>query len=190
MAARRTKDQRTQTQRIQDMWAEVHAKADGHKFEPPVRYRVSDIAKRLAATDGAGRSEAYFARQVRGWAQHGLFEPLGLKGSGRTASRVFDKSAIYRAKALSVLTGLGLRPSELHNVLSGFWFDKAVERVQAGEDLNFQIAVGDDGSCFEASAEDKAAPLGDGTRASLYMIFDMHQLLEGLDEDKDEGGTS
>lgn len=64
---------------------------------------VASLAERLARA--SGQSPAFHARQIRHWAQHGIFWDAFLPAdAGPTTSREFEEKHIGRALLLSVLS--------------------------------------------------------------------------------------
>ena len=73
---------------------------------------VASLAERLARA--SEQSPAFHARQIRHWAQHGIFWDAFLpEGAGPTTSREFEEKHIGRALLLSVLAAQGLNVDEL-----------------------------------------------------------------------------
>lgn len=63
----------------------------------------------------------YYARQIRGWAQHRLFGlDVELKGEGPTAAQLFRRHHLAMAKLFSVLTRLNFEANALRTVTACF----------------------------------------------------------------------
>jgi hypothetical protein len=63
----------------------------------------------------------YYARQIRGWAQHRLFgSDVKLKGEGPTAAQLFRRHHLAMAKVFSVLTRLNFEANALRTVTACF----------------------------------------------------------------------
>lgn len=65
-------------------------------------------------------SAAYYARQIRGWAQADLFPDAGIRGSGRTAAQVFQSHHLVEARIYGVLTMMGMTVPQLRLVQACF----------------------------------------------------------------------
>jgi hypothetical protein len=87
--------------------------ADETKFASPIfayqnfgpLFSVSELAQRMAEP---GIPNGTIESQLRRWAQQGLIIPREKRGSGRTASNLFDCNELGIAKILSELTDLGI----------------------------------------------------------------------------------
>lgn len=77
---------------------------------------VADMAERLARC--TGHPVEYHARQLRHWAQRGVFDNLRLRGKGLTAAREFSEVHLARARLLAFLVGLGFGVDQLVKVVS------------------------------------------------------------------------
>ena len=88
-------------------------KPDESNFTPPIfaypnfgpLFSVSELATRMTEP---GISNGTIESQLRRWAQQGLIMPREKRGSGRTASNLFDCNELGIAKILSELTDLGI----------------------------------------------------------------------------------
>jgi len=78
-------------------------------------FTVGQMAERLSVAKPS-LSAAYIARQVRGWAQAGLFPDAGVRGSGRTAAQIFEEHHLVMAQIYGFLTMLGMNASQLKAV--------------------------------------------------------------------------
>lgn len=73
---------------------------------------VADLAERLSLA--SEQSVSYHARQIRHWAQRGIFSDARIPpGAGPTASREFQPKHVGRAILLSALSAQGLNVDEL-----------------------------------------------------------------------------
>lgn len=76
---------------------------------------VAEMADRIA-----GLSEnvmaSTVARQIRNWAQAGLFGDLALRGSGPTAAQIFEDEHLVTARLFNILGRLGLNVSHFEVV--------------------------------------------------------------------------
>ncbi|MBA4610754.1 hypothetical protein H1W37_03765 [Stappia taiwanensis] len=77
---------------------------------------VKDMAYRLAVA--TGQSETLHARQVRHWAQHGLFgfEDLERSGDSRTASYFYNDRHLAAARLYALFTAMGWNIDQLGKV--------------------------------------------------------------------------
>lgn len=76
---------------------------------------VSEVAEKLAGTLPLDTS--YFERQIRRWAQQGLFGDLPRRGPGRTASQLFEPMHVVMAFVFGRLTRIA-GEGEILNIAS------------------------------------------------------------------------
>jgi hypothetical protein len=74
-------------------------------------------------------SAAFHARQIRGWAQAGLFPDAALRGSGRTAAQIFQRHHLVVARIYGVLAMMGMTVPQLRRVAGCFQNGSGVRRV-------------------------------------------------------------
>jgi len=83
----------------------------------------ADIVGKLNAE--AAAQQLVFDR-VRHWTREGLLSPAGEKNPGTGRARLYDESAVRKARVLNSLTECGVTIRNLH-VISDFLDDRAVE---------------------------------------------------------------
>lgn len=95
-------------------------------------------------------SAAFHARQIRGWAQAGLFPDAALRGSGRTAAQIFQRHHLVVARIYGVLAMMGMTVPQLRLVgaclKNGKDVRRVVEAYAAGDhDWRFVLHLTNDG---------------------------------------------
>ncbi|MCJ2120671.1 hypothetical protein MKK65_29640 [Methylobacterium sp. J-001] len=68
---------------------------------------VAEMAERIAGSSD-GVPAGTIARQIRNWAQAGLFGDLTLRGTGPTAAQIFEDEHLVTARLFNILGRLGM----------------------------------------------------------------------------------
>jgi hypothetical protein len=89
----------------------------------------SEITDNLNASGAAERlvlDQRLMFDRVRHWTREGLLSPAGAKNPGTGRARLYDESAVRKARVLNSLTECGVTVRNLH-VISNFLDSKAAE---------------------------------------------------------------
>ena len=79
-------------------------------------FSLSLMANRIAIQDGRDEdATAFLHRQIRNWFNMGLLSACDYRGHGKTATALFDESALCAARLYSVLIDLGFDVKLLRN---------------------------------------------------------------------------
>jgi len=148
--------------------------ATGNPFALGGGYRVDDLARRLAEAVPGTKTRQYFARQIRGWAQRGLLESPELRGHGPTAARVFDADALYRARLLSFLTSIGMKPEQMQPIVDALTSypdgDAPLLRVRRGENVYLVVMLDDLGQYRVVDAPSEPTVIGEAFAPAALVI--------------------
>jgi DNA-binding transcriptional MerR regulator len=74
---------------------------------------AKEIASRLASSD---EEEKLLFDRIRHWTREGLLSPAGEKNPGTGRARLYDDSAVRKARALNSLTECGVTVRALHRI--------------------------------------------------------------------------
>ena len=100
-----------------------HARAQPAKNQAELDAMWGGIAGKLNAE---GAAERLMFDRVRHWTREGLLSPVGDKNPGTGRARLYDKSAVRKARVLNSLTECGVTVRSLH-VINNFLDSKAAE---------------------------------------------------------------
>ena len=165
-----------------EWFVETLQKAEAQAADARRTLSVDDVARRLHKAF-KGATKGYYARQIRGWAQRGLVDHILLAGTGRTAGRMFDADAPYRAALLSYLTALGMKPDQMRpfvGMLDNNAFQpKPLDRVRANDATFMVVELDDAGEYFCGGIQAAPAPFG-FARAPAALVVDLRELFSPL----------
>ena len=159
---------------------------------------IGQMAARLSGTLG-GNTVEYHARQLRGWVQNGILQPITYRGEGRTAAALFDDAALLKARLCWAMVRVGLLPNQIEVATRCMnnW-EKRPERIVAGcktmvgllfreEQWFFQISIWHDGKVSGRFTKkpDFSNPLMAGI-SHAHLVFDCQALWSGLIDAQDD----
>jgi hypothetical protein len=168
----------------------------GHDDGKNRQFTVNHLAIRLESV--GSKPKSYYARQIRNWAYRGLLHSESLIGSGRTAGRLFDETAIYRARLLSCLTGLGMKPdqmmpfSQLLEFADSIEDKRVVDHVRSGERIYIMCSFNEDGDHLFSDIRKGPCSFGSNddnvdTGAPSAVIIDLKKLFDPIIRLEDMG---
>lgn len=153
-------------------------------------YTVGQMAEALAKAKPS-LSAAYYARQIRGWAQADLFPDAGIRGSGRTAAQIFQRHHLVMSQVYGFLTVLGMTAPQLKAVnacfRNGFDIRAVVDAYDGGDrDWRFVLYLNEDGDVHggKFTKHVDINPLAQAvapnvlflTQSSIFRVLDVEQI--------------
>ena len=158
-------------------------------------FTVGQMAERLAKAKPSF-SAAYFARQIRGWAQADLFPDAGVRGSGRTAAQIFETHHVVMAQIYGFLSVLGMTAPQLKIVNAclhnGTDIRKVVKAYEGGDrDWRFFLYLTEDGEVWGGKlTKDKTAHEGVQASAPNILMLTPRSIFRALDVAKERDEES